>query len=55
MSDFVRVLEFVRQLKLDATTASETVYKDGFIAACEDIEEWVEDVMWEEGIDEPVV
>jgi hypothetical protein len=46
------VLHFVQDLVRAAERAHESEYKEGYLAACADVEEFVEDQMWEEGEDD---
>lgn len=44
-----RVLEFVRNLLRQTNEATPSSYRDGYQAALEDVEEWIEDELWEKG------
>jgi hypothetical protein len=47
-----RMLLFLRQLGEDVATARPGPYRDGYVAALEELDEFILDELWEEG-DEP--
>ena len=53
MTEIVRaILEFVRERLLAARQAPASDYKDGSIEELEEVEEFIEDLLWVEGDDE---
>lgn len=47
-----RVLIYVRSRLAEVRQAKKSQYRDGRIDAYEDVQEYLEDLMWEEGIDD---
>ena len=43
------MLSFVRKQRREALSAHEGEYKDGYVNALSDTEEYIEDVLWDEG------
>lgn len=44
-----RILQFVKGLMIDAEAAPDTDYRAGFLDACEQVEEYIEDQLWDQG------
>ena len=47
-----QILDFVRSLLLESREAKPSLYRDGFVDALDQTEEFILDTMWENGEDE---
>lgn len=47
-----RVLNFVRYLLVEAKSREPSPYRDGYVDALSEVQEYILDEMWEEGIDD---
>lgn len=45
------ILAFVRTLMQESVLSSDTDYRDGYVAALEEVEEFILDQLWERGDD----